>query len=311
MSEPVNLITTELAAALAAQGFDAEPSSTESLGWVHARPLRCVEVVGDRWIESLRLAPDGHVSYRGTWHAPEPHAGVPEAGPFGQAGSGAIAPAGDPSEHVLNVSSEGTLSDPKELGALIERLRAAAQACALKPVAPATPGSEQAPFFLLEPRVVAVYQEWIEDAPAGWGTYEVVSAEGGSTLWRASIVQSDSRGDRYRYDVIRTTEGVAAEIHGQKDLVVHDWIWRFPLQERDWNEEIDGTFVSMQLYPVDGPVDVAAGRFSGCWRLSTLNENGSQVHTYHPTAGLILSEFTDVVGTPGRRELCALDRRDS
>lgn len=311
MSEPLIRITTELAAVLAAHGFDPGPNPDASLGWVHARPVRCVEVLGDRWIESLRLAPDGHVSYRGTWHAPEPHAGVPEAGPFGLGGSGAIAPACDPLAHGLNVASEATLRDPKELGVLIECLREAARARALEPVAPATPGSEQAPFFLLEPGVVAVFQEWIEDVPAGWGTYEVVSAEGGSTLWRASIVQADSRGDRYGYDVIRTTEGVAAEIHGRKDLVVHDWIWRFPLRERDWNEEIDGTLVSMQLYAIDGPVDVAAGRFLGCWRLSTLNENGSQVHTYHPTAGLILSEFTDVVGTPGRRELYALDRRVS
>ncbi|MNL63147.1 hypothetical protein D3C87_1872450 [compost metagenome] len=103
--------------------------------------------------------------------------------------------------------------------------------------------------------------------------------------------------------MIRTAEGVAAEIKGKRNLVAHDWIWRFPIQERSWTEELDETTVSFQLYFVEGPVEVEAGRFHGCLRLSTVNENGSSTHTYHPKAGLILSEFTDVEGTPGRREL--------
>lgn len=166
---------------------------------------------------------------------------------------------------------------------------------------------EVTPYFLMDPGYLAVFKETIEGELSGWGTFEVLAGQGGAAA-RATIEQREARGDRYAYDVIRTAEGVAAEVKGKRNLVTHDWIWRFPIQERAWTEELDETTVSFQLYFVEGPVDVEAGRFYGCLRLSTVNENGSSAHTYHPKAGLILSEFTDVEGTPGRRELFDLMR---
>lgn len=166
----------------------------------------------------------------------------------------------------------------------------------------ATAAGEAAPYFLMAPGHLAVFKETIEGELSGWGTFEVLAGQEGAAA-RATIEQREARGDRYTYDVIRTAEGVAAEVKGKRNLVAHDWIWRFPIQERTWTEELDETTVSFQLYFVEEPVDVEAGRFHGCLRLSTVNENGSSSHTYHPKAGLILSEFTDVEGTPGRREL--------
>lgn len=167
------------------------------------------------------------------------------------------------------------------------------------------------PFYLLEQGMIARFREWVEDAERGWGTFEVLSLEVGPLLWRATIEQADSRGDRYRYQVIRTAEGVAAEIHGEHDLVVHDWIWRFPILERSWTEEVEDMTVSYQLYYLKAPVAVEAGSFEGCLRLTAMTPMGSSAHTYHPTAGLVLSEFTDETGTPGRRELYALEPRTS
>lgn len=167
--------------------------------------------------------------------------------------------------------------------------------------------SPHPPFYLMEPGVKASFKEWLEEEEVGWGTYEVIAAEQGPALSRYTIEQADSRGDRYRYQIIRTSEGVAAEIHGDKDLVVHDWIWRFPIQERSWTDEVDDLMVSYQLYYLKEPVEIAAGRFEGCLRLTAMTPNGTSAHTYHPTAGLILSEFTDAAGTPGRRELYALE----
>ncbi|MNX67914.1 hypothetical protein D3C86_990730 [compost metagenome] len=166
---------------------------------------------------------------------------------------------------------------------------------------------EAASYFLMTPGHLAVFKETVEGEVSGWGTFEVLAGQEGAAA-RATIEQREARGDRYTYDVIRTAEGVAAEIKGKRNLVAHDWIWRFPIQPRDWTEELDETTVSFQLYFVEEPVEVEAGRFHGCLRLSTVNENGSSAHTYHPQAGLILSEFTDVEGTPGRRELFAMLR---
>lgn len=167
------------------------------------------------------------------------------------------------------------------------------------------------PFYLMEPGAKARFKEWVELEEVGWGTYEVIAAEEGPALSRYTIEQADSRGDAYRYQIIQTNEGVAAEIHGDKDLVVHDWIWRFPIQERSWTDEVEDMTVSYQLYYLAEPVEVEAGRFEGCLRLTAVTPNGTSAHTYHPKAGLILSEFTDGAGTPGRRELYALEHKSS
>lgn len=285
---------------------------------------RCVEQVGDHLTESLRIDPDGRLFYRTGWFDILPFEGMPDfvtdqpqapvESPSAQAELQPhpdwrvlVAPAGDPMGRYSIVTVEAVLAEPMDLPELVGQLRTLA---ARYNPAPEAVSPEAASYYLMAPQAVALFREAIEDRVVGWGTYEVVTADHGPAMWRATIEQADSRGDRYRYDVVRTSDGVAAEIQGKKDLVVHDWIWRFPIKDRDWTEEVDGNVVSLQIYHVDGPVDVVAGRFWGCVRLSTMNENGSSVHTYHPTAGLILSEFTDVEGTPGRRELFDLVQRD-
>ena len=174
-----------------------------------------------------------------------------------------------------------------------------------------TPSHGHEPFFLMEPGTLAKFKEWIEEEEVGWGTLEVLSLERGPALSRVVVEQADSRGDRYRYHVIQTTEGVAAEIYGENDLVVHDWIWRFPLEERSWTEDVEGMTVSYQLYRLPDPVKLPAGSFENCWRLTTVTPQGTSAHTYHPSLGLILSEFSDAQGTPGRRELYELERKAS
>lgn len=320
---------------LSAHGREALVFQLTALGWrIEARAdfagllasgitSRSVERVGDHLAESMRIDPDGRLYYQAGWFDVLPFEAMPdftgEEPRRPASGSDAsaelrphpewrvlVAPAGDPEERYAIVNVETVLADPAQLPDLVGQLRALAGTYnpAPAPVAP-----EEVSYYLMAPQVVALFQESIEDRVVGWGSYEVVSADQGPALWRATIEQADSRGDRYRYDVIRTSEGVAAEVQGKRDLVVHDWIWRFPITDRDWTEEVDGSVVSLQVYHLDAPVDVVAGRFWGCVRLSTMNENGSSVHTYHPTAGLILSEFTDVEGTPGRRELYDLVRR--
>ncbi len=308
---------------LTALGWRIEERADFSGVLATGQTLRCVETVGDHLAESLRIDADGRLYYRAGWFDVLPFEAMPDVTvdaprrPVGDAAPAAklaphpdwrvlVAPAGDPAGRYHLVDVETVLGDATDLGELVGQLRALA--AAYNP-APGTVPAEQASYYLMAPQLVAIFQESVEDQVAGWGTYEVVSADQGPAMWRATVEQADSRGDRYRYDVIRTAEGVAAEILGKRDLLVHDWIWRFPIAERDWTEEVDGNVVSLQVYHVDGPVDVVAGRFYGCVRLSTMNENGSSVHTYHPTAGLILSEFTDVEGTPGRRELFDLVRR--
>lgn len=320
---------------LTASGREALVAQLEALGLWVAEPaaypgvlaagasLRCVEQVGDHLTESLRIDPDGRLFYRAGWFGVLPFEAMPDLVSGSPRTPGAeppapaevrphpewrvlVAPAGDPAARYAVVAIETVLGDP---AGLPERLGAMRALAATYNPEPAPVSAEAASYYLMEPQLVALFRETIEDRVVGWGTYEVLAAERGPAMGRATIEQADSRGDRYRYDVIRTSEGVAAEIHGKKDLVVHDWIWRFPLQERSWTEEVDDRLVSLQVYHLDHPVDVLAGRFSGCIRLSTMNENGSSVHTYHPTAGLILSEFTDVDGTPGRRELFDLVRR--
>lgn len=327
MSDPSLPLSAEgrqaLVTQLAAAGLRLEERADFAGVLATGVAARCVEAVGDHLAESLRIDPDGRLYYTAGWFGVLPFEAMPDfvsdrpkvptAGPTLPSELQShpdwrllVAPAGDPAGRYAIVNVETVLPDPAQLPALLGGMRALA---ARYNPAPELIPSEAASYYLMEPQVVALFQEKIEDQMVGWGTYEVLAAEHGPAMWRATIEQADSRGDRYRYDVIRTSEGVAAEVHGKKDLVVHDWIWRFPIQDRDWTEEVDDNLVSLQVYHVDGPVDVLAGRFWGCVRLSTMNENGSSVHTYHPTAGLILSEFTDVEGTPGRRELFDLVRR--
>ncbi|HEY9855881.1 MAG TPA: hypothetical protein V6D05_09110 [Stenomitos sp.] len=327
MSDPSLSLSADgrqaLVAHLAAAGLRVEERTDFTGVLATGITARCVEEVGDHLAESLRIDPDGRLFYSAGWFGMLPFEAMPDfvtdrpqvpAAPSAlQAEPQShpewrviVASAGDPAGRYSIVNIETVLTDPAQLPELVQAMRALA---AQYNPAPSPVPSEAASYYLMEEQVVALFQEVIEDQVVGWGTYEVLAAEHGPAMWRATIEQADSRGDRYRYDVIRTAEGVAAEIHGKKDLVVHDWIWRFPIVDRDWTEEVDDRLVSLQVYHVDGPVDVLAGRFWGCVRLSTMNENGSSVHTYHPTAGLILSEFTDVEGTPGRRELFDLVRR--
>lgn len=326
MSEPLPSLLAAgrhaLISRLAACGMHGEEADAADV--VAAAPVtRCVERVGDRQVEVLRIDSAGRFRYEAGWLDVAPFEEMPDferegprapvAVPSGPAVAQAhpewrvcVSPAGDRAGRHAFVTIEGVLADSAEVPEQVRQMRAIARS---HDPAPAPVPAEEASYYLMTPQVVALFRETIADQVVGWGTFEIVAGESGPAMERATVEQADSRGDRYRYDVIRTQEGVAAEVHGAKDLVVHDWIWRFPIQDRAWTEDVDGSLVSLQVYHVEEPVDVPAGRFWGCVRLSTMNENGSSVHTYHPQAGLILSEFTDVEGTPGRRELFDLVRR--
>jgi len=286
-------------------------------------PVRCLEVVGDRLTETVFLRSDGQMAYRSVWVPPLAPSGPPgtadtqdeaelpaswtdsEVGEFRVSAT----PAGAPSGRYHDVLVTTRLSDAADFLEALGASRAVATSYNGPVGRGWEPAEAEAPYFLLVPGALASFQEWVEDQELGWGTCEVIEGRGDGGVFRALVEQADSRGDRYRYDVVRSPEGVAVEVRGKKDLVVQEWIWQYPLIEREWVEETEQGIVALRRAFALGPVDVAAGRFWGCVQLSTKNDNGSSRHTYHPTAGLILSEFTDVDGVPGRRELSAIALR--
>lgn len=311
---------TTLAPLLATLDLVPFPQERGELLAYYGRAVRCLEQVGDRLDEVVWVHPDGRLAYRSAWAPPLAPSGPPGTadGPewadppadWPQVPSGEfrvdVQPAGDPAGRYSTVTVFAHLSE----SAGFEDALGGARAIASRYNGPTGRGWDQplaeAPYYLLAPGSLASFQEWVEDQEVGWGTCEVVESRQEGETRHALVEQADSRGDRYRYPVLHTPEGVAVEVRGKHNLVVHDWIWRYPLQEREWVEETEGGMVACRMAFADGPVDVTAGRFWGCLQLATKNDNGASRHTYHPTAGLILSEFTDVEGVPGRRELSAI-----
>ncbi|MEB3187616.1 MAG: hypothetical protein VKP72_09285 [bacterium] len=187
---------------------------------------------------------------------------------------------------------------------------------ALDQALPLTPedwhgGSVEQPYFLSELGLRAVYREWIDGQECGWGMTSVVGLTPSSEGTRVLIEQADSRGDRWRFNVLVTREGVAAEVRGScDDLVVQDWIWRFPIEPRHWDEQQGPHGACMEIARERSRIVTEAGTFDGCITMSARGEASAAEHWYHPRLGLVRSVFVDADGREGRRDLVELQRLD-
>lgn len=300
----------QVAEALSANGFarwEAGPQGLEAT----TVQLRGVLQAGDRLWASVLLCEDGRLLYRYRWAAPlldgealPPH-GI--SGERPQPGSYLVSvnPSGDPSSSYSDVQVETTLARPEDLPQVLKILQG---------IGTAFNGpyghSKEPPkgdYYLFEPHAFARFRERFDGQDLGVSTFWVQdllpSIDG---IVRTTVVQTDAQGNSHRYVVVRQYNGLYIDLATTTGERVHEWIWKLPLQERDWQEtDPQAGTVSYHLYFLDEPITVEAGTFERCLRLSTFNEHGQSTHTYAPRAGLIKSEFL-VDGTPGSRELCEL-----
>ncbi len=170
-------------------------------------------------------------------------------------------------------------------------------------------GSPEHPYFLTELGIRAIYRETIDGQECGWGSTSVVGLMPSSEGTRVLVEQADSRGDRWRFNVLVSPEGVAAEIRGScDDLVVHDWIWRFPIEPRHWDEQQGPHGACMEIGPDGATVITEAGTFAGCVVMTARGEESAAQHWYHPLLGLVRSKFIDAEGREGCRDLVEIER---
>jgi hypothetical protein len=282
-------------------GLVIVPDSANGM-WCLVCCVRASESASDARLVGLHIRPDG------AWSLAETRIEAPEATEMPKA------------QHPWNASpasrrwieawSRGALSMTAiASGEANTSWEEAARASTIHAEAVWPSGSPEAPYFLTELGMRAVYRETIDGVECGWGTTSIVgytpSSEGGRVL----VEQADSRGDRWKFNVLVTPDGVAAEIRGScEDLVVQDWIWQFPIRPRQWEEQQGSHGARMDITSTLESVITEAGTFQDCLVMSARGEESAAQHWYHRHVGLVRSVFIDADGREGRRDLVELER---
>lgn len=286
--------------------------------------LRCVEVAGDHLFASVSLAPDGALLYDYLWQAAIPYDSIPTARPEkvlrqvplvtrDQAPDPglyriSVKPSGDPAGVYQHVQVATSLADPADLPAILTTLGHLGQGYN-GPYGKSKPEAAPMPtYYLMELAMVATFREVVGGEDRGFTAYVTTHVQQADSQIRARIMQVDLAGQTHRYEVVADPRGVFVNLPTTEGGRHQDWIWQFPIEEKTWTESDPETgTVTYQLSKVAHPVEVEAGVFENCIRLSSSSEKGQATHTYSPVAGLIKSHFL-LDGLDGKRELWDIEK---
>lgn len=286
--------------------------------------LRCVEVAGDHLFASVSLAPDGALLYDYLWLAALPYDSVPSARPTkaerlvplltrDQAPAPGlfritVTPSGDPAGVYQHVRVATSLSDPADLPGVLTTLNHLGQGYN-GPYGRSKPEAAPRPtYYLMERAMVATFREVVGGEQRGFTAYVATHSQEVDGQLRARIMQVDLAGQIHRYEVVADDRGVFVNLPTTDGGYVQDWIWPFPITEKTWTEDDpEAGRVTYQISLVPDPVEVEAGVFERCIRLTSSSERGQATHTYSPVAGLIKSHFL-LDGLDGKRELWDIEK---
>lgn len=286
--------------------------------------LRCVEIAGDHLFATVSLAPDGALRYDYMWQAAIPYESVPSARPAKferqeplitreQAPAPGlfrirVQPSGDPAGAYQHVQVATSLDDPADLPAVLATLGHLGQGYN-GPYGRSKPeAAPMATYYLVERAMVATFREVVGGEERGFTAYVATHAQQIESQIRARIMQVDLGGQTHRYEVVADPRGVFVDLPTTEGGRHQDWIWQFPIVEKTWTEQDpEAGTVTYQLSKVAEPVEVEAGVFEHCIRLTSSSEQGQATHTYSPVAGLIKSHFL-LDGLDGKRELWDIEK---
>ena len=142
------------------------------------------------------------------------------------------------------------------------------------------------------------HQDWIWQFPIVEKTWTEDDPEAGTVTYQISKVA----------DPVEVEAGVFVDLPTTEGGRHQDWIWQLPIMERTWTEtDPEAGTVTYQISRIPDPVEVEAGLFENCIRLTSSSEKGQATHTYSPVAGLIKSHFL-LDGLDGKRELWDIEK---
>lgn len=286
--------------------------------------LRCVEVAGDQLFASVSLAPDGALRYDYLWQGALPYESIPTARPAkvqrpfplvtrDEAPAPGlfriqVQPSGDPAGAYQHVQVTTSLASPDELPSVLATLSHLGQGYN-GPYGKSKPeAAPPATYYLMELAMVATFREVVGGEERGFTAYVTTHVQRNDSQTRARIMQVDLQGQTHRYEVLADPRGVFVDLPTTEGGRHQDWIWQFPITERTWTEDDpEAGTITYQLSHVEGPVEVEAGVFERCIRLSSSSALGQSTHTYAPLAGLIKSHFL-LDGLDGKRELWDIEK---
>lgn len=287
-------------------------------------PLRAVSVAGDQLFASVALAPDGALLYDYLWLGPLPYESIPSARPAKHERQIpritreeapepglfriSVTPAGDPAGAYHHVQVATSLAEPGDLPGVLATLGHLGTGYN-GPYGQSKPeASGPATYYLIAHAVVATFREVTGGEDQGFTAFVATHVETLGPQTRARIMQIDLNGRTHRYEVVADERGVFVDLPTTEGGRHQDWIWQFPITERTWTEQDpEAGTVTYQLSKVPEPVEVEAGVFERCIRLSSSSSRGQATHTYAPLAGLIKSHFL-LDGQDSKRELWDLEK---
>lgn len=314
----------QLQAAFAEAGFTSV--SPWGLAGLEARTptMRSVSIAGDQLFASVSLAPDGALLYDYLWLGALPYESIPSARPPKVARTVpvitrdqapapglfmiTVRPAGDPAGVYHHVQVATSLADPAELSGVLTTLKHLGTGYN-GPYGRSKPeGAPQPTFYLMELAMVATFREVVGGEDIGFTAYVTTHVQTYESQTRARIMQIDLHGQTHRYEVIADPRGVFVDLPTSEGGRHQDWIWQFPIEERTWTEEDpEAGSVTFELTRIGPPVEVEAGVFENCIRLTSSSAKGQATHVYSPVAGLIKSHFL-LDGMDGKRELWDIEK---
>ncbi|GEM_PF-3336423 len=286
--------------------------------------MRSVAIAGDQLFASVSLAPDLALRYDYLWLPAIAYESIPTArppkverpfplvtrdeAPEPSLFRISVSPAGDPAGSYQHVQVTTSLNAPSELGAVLETLNHLGTGyngpygTSKRDAAPA------ATYYLTELAMVATFREVVGGEDRGFTAYVTTHVQQVESQKRARIMQIDLDGQTHRYEVLADQRGVFVDLPTTEGGRHQDWIWQFPIVEKTWTEnDPDAGIVTYQLSKVKEPVEVEAGVFEDCIRLTSSSSKGQATHTYAPLAGLIKSHFL-IDGLDGKRELWDIEK---
>jgi len=290
--------------------------------------LRCVEVAGDHLFATVSLAPDGALRYDYLWRGALPYESIPTARPekterqiplLTRKDAPApglfrisVTPSGDPAGVYQHVQVETSLASPADLPALLATLGHLGQGYNGPYGKSKAEAAPMPTYYLMELAMVATFREVVGGEDRGFTAYVTTHVtthvEGSDSQKRARIMQIDLAGQAHRYEIVADARGVFVDLPTSEGGRHQDWIWQLPIMERTWTEnDPEAGTVTYQISRIPDPVEVEAGVFENCIRLTSSSEKGQATHTYSPVAGLIKSHFL-LDGLDGKRELWDIEK---
>lgn len=325
-----------MAVMMTPEHFTQLQAAFQEAGFTHVTPwgpagleartptVRAVSSAGDQLFASVSLAPDGALRYDYLWLGALPYESIPSARPVKEVRQTPLVtrreapepglyrievkPAGDPERAYSHVQVTTSLADPGQLPAVLDVLNHLGTGYN-GPYGRSKHSADGAdPYYLTELAMVATFREVVDGEDRGFTAYVTTHVQQAGEQKRARIMQIDLAGRTHRYEVLSDPRGVFVDLPTTEGGRHQEWIWEFPITERTWTEENpEAGLVHYELRQLTEPVEVEAGRFERCIRLSSSSLNGHAAHTYAPLAGLIKSEFR-YDGTEGKRELWDIEK---